>query len=538
VIRLLLSLVLVATPYLSGVCPSQASNVAAQGRTSPPVSRKVALIVGNDSYATMPLQNARRDARAIEAELRALGFEAVLIEDADGAAFKKHLEAFSDQLRPDDVAFFFYAGHGVQVEGENYLLPVDYSGSSGKGAVLQGVSATRIQSWLATARVSLLVLDACRNNPYGQSRGGAAGLAPMEARGSLIAFATGAGQTASDNPSGGQGRFTGVLLDVLREPGLSIRDVFFRVRQRVHEISGGEQFPAVYDSLLGDVVLRPSAVASAAPAEAPSPARPSGHVDAPTSGTIGSASLPPPAPAAGAVVPPRWLVGDYRGVNGLTGVRVELSVQPDGTISGVAGAGGNNPVSLSYRLLSDTRMSDASGAYVFEIEKNDLGFQTRQAGSERNVVVYRRVFLPPGSPEQTDSRGWATVRSRPPSPDEQAALLAVISEFKAAWEMLDASAGASVFPAWRVDKPREERERSGVEKTVVTLQCQQLAIRRDQAWATCQVNGQYEFKRRWLSTTGNQVNIGGRRPPQTFSTQWTFSLFWNGSTWMIEDIAP
>jgi hypothetical protein len=110
----------------------------------------------------------------------------------------------------------------------------------------------------------MVVLDACRNNPYANQRG-ANGLAVMEARGSLIAFATGAGQTSSDNPGAANGLFTQELLRVLREPNLTAREAFFRVRQRVYNATNGRQFPAVYDGLLGDFVFRPLAGSGAAP---------------------------------------------------------------------------------------------------------------------------------------------------------------------------------------------------------------------------------------------------------------------------------
>jgi hypothetical protein len=228
-------------------------------------TRRVALVVGNDSYSgAAALHNGRNDARGVGTALRELGFAVTVLEDASQATMGRALAALSDSVGPDDVAFFYFAGHGIQDGGENFLIPTDYSGNSTAAVRFGAVSVTQIQAVLSKARVSMVVLDACRNNPYANQRG-ANGLAVMEARGSLIAFATGAGQTSSDNPGAANGLFTQELLRVLREPNLTAREAFFRVRQRVYNATNGRQFPAVYDGLLGDFVFRPLAGSGAAP---------------------------------------------------------------------------------------------------------------------------------------------------------------------------------------------------------------------------------------------------------------------------------
>ncbi len=218
--------------------------------------RRLALVVGNDSYRDAPLRNAKNDARAIARALEEVGFTVTLLEDATRRSLATAVATFGNGLRPDDVALFYFAGHGVQVESENYLVPTDFQGGSANEIRLDGLRAAEVQQMLRPARVSLIILDACRNNPFSGARGGAGGLAAMEARGSLVAFATGAGQTAADNAGAGNGLFTQELLRVLREPNLSVRDAFYRVRQRVFDASKGSQFPAVYDGLLGDLVFR------------------------------------------------------------------------------------------------------------------------------------------------------------------------------------------------------------------------------------------------------------------------------------------
>lgn len=238
-------------------------------RTDAQTGRRVALVIGNDTYPGAALRNGRNDARAVADALRALGFSTTLLEDATQAAMGGAIAELGDSLGPDDAVFFFFAGHGVAVGGENYLIPVDYRGTSEAGARFGALAASQIQEAFGRGKVSMIVLDACRNNPYASQRAGGGGLAAMEARGSLIAFATGAGQMASDNPGASNGLFTQELLTVLAEPNMNARDAFYRIRQRVYAASNGRQFPAVYDGLLGDFVFRPGA---AAPAGAGAPA--------------------------------------------------------------------------------------------------------------------------------------------------------------------------------------------------------------------------------------------------------------------------
>jgi hypothetical protein len=219
--------------------------------------RKLALVIGNDSYPRAQLLNARNDARSVAKALQELGFVVTTVEDATREQLVSAVDKFGDALRPTDVAWFFYAGHGLQVGGENYLIPVDFTGNSQTTVRLSALPVTELQTAFSKAQVSVVVLDACRNNPVLAARGSGSGLAPIEARGSLVAFSTGAGQIASDDDGSGNGLFTNELLRVLKQPGLSVRDMFFRVRQRVFEASSGQQFPAVYDGLLGNFVLRP-----------------------------------------------------------------------------------------------------------------------------------------------------------------------------------------------------------------------------------------------------------------------------------------
>ena len=230
---------------------SAGSSAMAQGR-------RVALVVGNDAYqAQSVLANAVNDARAVASALAGVGFAVTKVEDANRAQLTAALSDFAGSLRDDDVALFYFAGHGVQVEQENYLIPTDYAGRTAATLRFNAVSAVDVEDMLRPARVAMLVFDACRNNPYRGVRGGT-GLAPMEARGTLIAYAAGAGEFASDAaPGESNGLFTSKFVEVLGEPGLTASALFMRVRQEVVAASNEDQWPAVYNNLLSDFVFRP-----------------------------------------------------------------------------------------------------------------------------------------------------------------------------------------------------------------------------------------------------------------------------------------
>ena len=240
--------------------------VLSAGGSAMAQGRRLALVVGNDAYrAQSALRNAVNDARAVAAALDEVGFAVTRVENANRARLTSALSQFAGSLRGDDVALFYFAGHGVQVDGVNYLMPTDYAGQTSAALRFDAVSASDVQEMLGRARVAMLVFDACRNNPYRGVRGGT-GLAPMEARGTLVAYAAGAGEVAADAaPGASNGLFTARFVEALRAPGVSATDLFRRVRRDVHEASNGEQWPAVYDDLLSDFVFRPASSAGLAP---------------------------------------------------------------------------------------------------------------------------------------------------------------------------------------------------------------------------------------------------------------------------------
>lgn len=221
--------------------------------------KKVALVIGNSAYANAPLQNPVNDARSMAALLKELGFEVLLRENLDQNGLRKSLRDFGDKLQKGSVALVYYAGHGMQIKGKNYLIPVGADIQREDEVEDRALDAALVMQKLETAQtsVNIIILDACRNNPFTRSFGAGGGLAVMEApSGSLLAFATAPGKVASDGADG-NGLYTRHLLSALRMPGVKLEDVFKRVRVAVEEESDGRQTPWENTSLKGDFYFIP-----------------------------------------------------------------------------------------------------------------------------------------------------------------------------------------------------------------------------------------------------------------------------------------
>ena len=219
-----------------------------------------ALVVGNDVYQRSPLVNAINDARAMESTLTGMGFSVETVTDADYPTFDRAIDLFVERIAGGDVALFYYAGHGVQVDGENYLIPVDFERASASKVKYRTLPANLIRERMerSGARLSILILDACRDNPFSGSRSVGTGLAQMETGiGTFIAFSTAPGRTATDSPSAANGLFTRHLIATLEAPGLSIDEVFNEVRRKVYQDSDGRQIPWTASSLIGSFTFRP-----------------------------------------------------------------------------------------------------------------------------------------------------------------------------------------------------------------------------------------------------------------------------------------
>lgn len=223
-------------------------------------ARRVALVVGNNAYQHAPaLHNAANDARDLAAALEEVDFEVEALIDADLRTLEGAINRFVAAIEPGDVALFHYSGHGIVVDGENYLIPVDFRLTDEASVRYDAYSASKLHDRLAGAgsKLSIVTLDACRNNGFESARSNSGGLAGMNAaEGAFIAFATGPGMTADDNLDGRNGLFTGELIEALGQPGLSLDEVFNQVRQGVYEASGRKQLPWSSSSVIGGFYFR------------------------------------------------------------------------------------------------------------------------------------------------------------------------------------------------------------------------------------------------------------------------------------------
>ena len=271
-------------------------------------SRGVALVIGNSAYAERPLPNTSNDAADMAATLREARFEVLLRHNASESAMKEAIADFEDRLRANGgVGIFYFAGHGMQSNrGRNYLLPVGRSWQRERDVELFGVAADAVLAGMEKAgnRLNIVILDACRDTPLpSDSRSSISrGLARMDApSGSVIAFATAPGRTASDNPGQRNGLYTQHLLSALRTPGLRLEDVFKVVGQAVEKDSGGQQSPEEFMKLrdlkpfcfvdgsgCGNAWQMAQQPATAAPATNPAP-------QAPSNAQVPAANPAPPA---------------------------------------------------------------------------------------------------------------------------------------------------------------------------------------------------------------------------------------------------
>ena len=224
---------------------------------------KVALVVGNSAYRNVnALRNAGNDARAIAGALRACGFEVTLLEDAPRREMIDAIGAYTRALATRNaVGAFYFAGHGVQLDWRNYLLPVDTRVLEPGDIASQCIDLTTLVGGLRGAAnpMNLIILDACRDNPFGPAAGpGQKGLSQMDAPlRTLLAYSTAPGNAADDGP-GAHGLYTGSLLQEMKVREARIEDIFKRVRLGVRRASGGRQVPWESTSLEDDFYFLPT----------------------------------------------------------------------------------------------------------------------------------------------------------------------------------------------------------------------------------------------------------------------------------------
>jgi carboxyl-terminal processing protease len=247
---------------------------------------RTALVIGNSAYAAAPLRNAVADAGLMAATLRDLGFDVVLLENAGLDRMLETVRRWVVGGTAAESRVFYFAGHGVQSGGRNFLLPVNVAVQSEVELRTRAIDATDLIARMAQMDrgVNLVVLDACRNlpevlvagGPRARAAGGATreGLAPLDApRGTLVAYATSPGAVALDSSVGGHSPYTRHLAEQMRVPGLPVESIFKRVRAAVMEETRRAQVPWETSSLIGEYCLRLDPDGRCSPPVRPSPQR-------------------------------------------------------------------------------------------------------------------------------------------------------------------------------------------------------------------------------------------------------------------------
>ena len=227
--------------------------------SAPALAKNYALLIGNSNYSIGALDNPANDANDLANTLRSIGFDTMVRVNVDAEGMRNLIRDFGSKLKNNDgIGLFFFAGHGVQVNGENYMLPVAFPFKNEQDVEKNGVQANMVLRYMEDSknRVNVVVLDACRNNPFIKTRSlKTRGLAPMDApSGSLVAFSTAPGTEASDG-SGRNGLYTKHLMANVKVPGLTVEQVFKRTREGVENESereiGRRQSPREESSLKG-----------------------------------------------------------------------------------------------------------------------------------------------------------------------------------------------------------------------------------------------------------------------------------------------
>jgi len=235
-----------------------ATDTPAPAAAPQPEGDKVALVIGNAGYRSSPLQNTRNDAKSMAASLKALGFRQTVLIDANHDLMESGLRAFMEQARSSAIALVYYAGHGIEINGRNYLVGTDVDMSSPQQVLSHSIDATEMLSALgiATPGAKILILDACRDNPFPERfRRQAHGLAQIEAPvETFIAFSTSPGKVAEDG-SGSNSPYTKALIARLDKENSALEAIFRDVRKSVVNETNGRQTPWENTSLTAEIKL-------------------------------------------------------------------------------------------------------------------------------------------------------------------------------------------------------------------------------------------------------------------------------------------
>jgi len=217
---------------------------------------KIALIIGNAAYPESQLDNPVNDAEAIGEKLKRLGFETILRTDATNKVMEEALADFASNLATRDVALFFFAGHGMQIDGRNYLTAINTNFGREIDAKYSSIPLDKVIEPMENGsnKTDIIILDACRTNPYERRWRGvdSRGLAPVYApKGMIIGYATSPGQVAYDG-DGHNGAYTDAFLRHVSTPDITIEDLFKRVRNTLSSSTHGRQISWEHTSLMGD----------------------------------------------------------------------------------------------------------------------------------------------------------------------------------------------------------------------------------------------------------------------------------------------
>jgi len=222
--------------------------------------QRIALLIGNTNYDHLnTLKNPKNDVDEMAKKLGLLGFQTVVKYDLKHDDFVLAVSDFENQIAPGAIALFYYSGHGVQVSGTNYLIPTNMPKAPSENTIEGiGISLPSVRRALNAARLSLIILDACRTAPVGSLKGTLTGLAPFSARGALVAYAADEDQAADDNDAESISLFTKFLLQEFDKQNETLCEFFSNVRQAVDTASQHVQFPFVYDGVIGEFVFNRS----------------------------------------------------------------------------------------------------------------------------------------------------------------------------------------------------------------------------------------------------------------------------------------
>jgi len=350
-----------------------------------------ALIIGNDNYPGNALRNARNDATAVTHALTSLGYSTTLQLDASREVMGEALSGFAKDLHPGDTVIFYYAGHGMQVDGENFLIPVDFHSASPGDARAQAYSLSEILNTFIAhgATTNVVILDACRDNPFAALRGIRGGWASMATSvGTFLAFATAPGSTAADMPSQAHGLFTKALLANLSS-SLDIEQMFEKVREQVIQESNGLQIPWIASSLVGTLHIIPQLDSALA-------------ASLPNIPMVLNPIQTPPVAQRSAALPI---------ASAQTAVNPQTEPSPSATVSATTTAGANSAKILVDQGLLLAEQQDYEGAvrglsaalvadptYSIALRVLGLVFHLLGKGADAIQVLTRAVSLDPSDP--------------------------------------------------------------------------------------------------------------------------------------------